>query len=230
MERFVKFANLLMNDATFLLDESLSKLTEIHTIQKEMKNHEEWAARDPAERKEREEHLHTLEGHAASYTTLGKSTVGLLKTFTAEAKAPWMSPELVDRLAAMLNYNLDALAGPKAQSLHVEHAEKYRFEPRVLLSDILQVYLNLSEQPEFVQAVAGEGRSYRKELFERAAGIAFRKTLKSEAEIEQLRLFVVKVEETKALIEIEDDLGEIPDEFLCMCLFLFPLLVVANVS
>ena len=33
---FVKFVNLLMNDTTFLLDESLSKLKEIGTLQQEM--------------------------------------------------------------------------------------------------------------------------------------------------------------------------------------------------
>ena len=41
-ESFVKFANLLMNDATFLLDESLTKLTDIRNIQNEMDNIEEW--------------------------------------------------------------------------------------------------------------------------------------------------------------------------------------------
>ena len=40
-DSFVRFANLLMNDATFLLDESLTKLAEIHNIQNEMDNTEE---------------------------------------------------------------------------------------------------------------------------------------------------------------------------------------------
>ena len=38
--------------------------------------------------------------------------------------------------------------------------------------------------------------------------------MKTEDEIEQLRLFVVKVEETRATMEAEEDLGEVPDEFL----------------
>jgi len=72
----------------------------------------------------------------------------------------------------------------------------------------------LSDQSEFVRAVACEGRSYKKALFERAASIATKRQLKSSTEIEQLMLFVTKVEETKLLIESEDDLGDIPDEFL----------------
>ncbi|KAF8579833.1 hypothetical protein K439DRAFT_1522775 [Ramaria rubella] len=213
LDKFVRFVNLMMNDVTYLLDESLSKLTEIYNIQMEMEDQETWAAKPQAQRRERERLLHQLEGSATTYTALGKSTVELLKEFTAETKEPFMTPEIVDRLAAMLTYNVEALVGPKCQ-LKVKNPEKYRFNPRQLLSDILQVFLNLSDQGAFVRAVAGEGRSYSKELFERAAGIARKRALKTEAEIEQLRLFVVKVEEMKATLEAEDDLGEIPDEFL----------------
>jgi ubiquitin conjugation factor E4 B len=204
----------MINDVTYLMDESLSELTQIHNIQTEMENQELWASKPAQYRREREGTLRQLERHASGYITLGKSTVGLLKDFTAETKAPFMMPEIIDRLAAMLDYNLDALVGPKCQELKVKDPEKYRFKPRELLSDILEVFLNLSDQPDFVQAIAGEGRSYRKELFERAAGIARRKALKTETEIEQLRLFVIKVEEAKATLEAEDDLGEIPEEFL----------------
>ncbi|KAG8884379.1 hypothetical protein FRB97_004388 [Tulasnella sp. 331] len=213
MANFVRFANLLMNDCTYLLDESLSKLSEIHAIQIEMAS-DGWATRPQQERKDREKALQGAEQQATSYITLGKSMIDLLKTFTAEAKAPFTTPEIVDRLAAMLNYNLDALVGPKCLNLNVKNMDKYRFNPRQLLSDIITVYLNLSDQQEFVRAVAGEGRSYKKSLFERAGGIATKRALKSSTEVEQLMMFVTKVEETKLLIEAEDDLGEIPDDFL----------------
>src|SRR5260221_5640388 len=138
----------------------------------------------------------------------------MLKILTAETKEPFMMPEIVDRLAAMLDYNLDALVGPSCNDLRVENREKYHFTPRQLLSDVVQVYLNLSDQDVFVRAVAGDGRSYKKQLFEQAAAICSRNSLKSPTDIEQLRLFVVNVEEAKILIEAEEDIGEIPDEFL----------------
>lgn len=133
-----------------------------------------------------------------------------------------MMPEIVDRLAAMLDYNLDALVGPRCNNLTVENKEKYHFTPRQLLSDVVQVYLNLGDQHEFIRAVAGDGRSYRKELFEQAARICSKNSLKSPTEIEQLGLFVVKVEDAKATLEAEEELGDIPEEFLgasslCLC-------------
>jgi ubiquitin conjugation factor E4 B len=204
----------MINDVTYLLDESLSELTQIHNIQTEMENTTVWAAQPLQLRREREQTLRQLERHASGYTTLGASTVALLKDFTAETKAPFMMPEIVDRLAAMLDYNLDALVGPKCQELKVKDPAKYKFDPKALLSDILQVFLNLSNEEDFVNAVAGDGRSYRKSLFDRAADIAQRRALKTEGEIEQLKLFVLKVEETKTTLEAEEDLGEVPDEFL----------------
>jgi len=104
--------------------------------------------------------------------------------------------------------------GPRCNDLRVDNKEKYHFNPRQLLSDVVQVYLNLGDQPEFIRAVAGDGRSYKKELFEQAAKICSGYSLKSPDEVEQLGLFVAKVEEAKVTLEAEDDLGEIPDEFL----------------
>lgn len=222
MDKFVRFVNLMMNDVTFLLDEALSKLSEIYGIQTEMEDTAAWAAKPLDQRRERERTLHQLQGSATTYISLGNSTVGLLKEFTAETKQPFMTPEIVDRLAAMLTYNLDALVGPRCQNLRVKNPEKYRFDPRKLLSDILQVFLNLSDQEPFIKAVAGEGRSYRKELFDRAMGIARRRlgSLKTDEEIEQLGLFVVKVEEAKINLE-QEIVEDVPEEFLGTFLLCF---------
>lgn len=215
MDRFVRFVNLMINDVTYLLDESLTDLAKIHELQMEMADAEAFARQPLQYRREREGSLRTLERQTSTYTQLGSSTVALLKMFTAETKEPFMVPEIVDRLAAMLDYNLDALVGPRCRELKVKNPEKYKFNPRALLADILEVFLNLSDQGEFARAVANDGRSYKKETFERAAAIATKHLLlKNENDIERLRLFVVKVEESKATLEAEEDLGEVPEEFL----------------
>ncbi|KAF8073720.1 ubiquitin conjugation factor E4 [Lyophyllum atratum] len=215
VDKFVRFVNLMINDVTYLMDESLSELTQIHNIQVEMDDRATWEAKPQEYRREREGTLRSLERHASGYTTLGRSTVELLKIFTAETKAPFMLPEIVDKLAAMLDYNLVALVGPKYQELRVREPKKLKFNPRDLLSDMIQVFLNLSDQPEFIRAVAGDARSYSKALFDNAADVALKRSLKSVTEVEQLQAFVAKVEAAKATIEAEDDdLGDIPDEYL----------------
>jgi ubiquitin conjugation factor E4 B len=203
----------MISDVTYLMDESLNDMTQIHAIQTEMEDAERWAAQSQEYRREKEKSLRQLERMASGYCDLSRNTVILLRTFTSETRAPFMMPEIVNKLAAMLDYNLDAIVGPRCADLRVKDPAKYHFDLRVLLQEILQIYLNLAGEEEFIRAVAGDGRSYRKELFEKAGGIAKRRSLKTDPEIEQLRLFVVKVEEMRATIEAEEDLGEIPDEF-----------------
>lgn len=41
-KQFVRYINMLINDTTFLLDESLESLKRIHEVQEEMKNKAQW--------------------------------------------------------------------------------------------------------------------------------------------------------------------------------------------
>jgi ubiquitin conjugation factor E4 B len=214
IDSYVRFVNLLMNDTTFLLEESLIHLGKILDIQKQMDDTTAWDAKPVTERQEIEKLLRQYEGTVRSDLDLGTESLRLLKLFTAETKGPFLTPEIVDRLAAMLDYNLNMLAGPRCQDLKVREPEKYKFRPKELLGDVLQIYLELGDTPEFQEAVAKDGRSYSKELFERAERFAAKMGLKTEDELEILRGMVAKVEIIKALEEADDAMGEVPDEFL----------------
>ncbi|KAK9356525.1 ubiquitin elongating factor core-domain-containing protein [Lipomyces doorenjongii] len=211
---FVRFVALLLNDVTYLLDESLSKLADIHKLQSEL-SEKSATALSQQERTEREQSLSASERQATSYMSLANETVSILKLFTKAVPAAFVTPEIVDRLAAMLDYNLDALVGPKCTGLKVKDPKKYHFNPRELLSDIADVYLNLSSESAFILAVARDGRSYRREIFVRASSILGKYAFKSSKDIDALTKFADTVEQTKLAEEQgEEELGEIPDEFL----------------
>jgi ubiquitin conjugation factor E4 B len=97
---------------------------------------------------------------------------------TVEIKEPFLAPEVIDRLTAMLNYNLNCLVGPRCTDLKVKNPEEFRFEPKKLLSDLIGIYINLNDA-RFLQAIARDGRSYKKDIFMRACGILSRNGLKS---------------------------------------------------
>ncbi|RUS16656.1 ubiquitin conjugation factor E4 B [Endogone sp. FLAS-F59071] len=213
-DSFTRFVNMLMSDVTYLLDESLTKLADIHKIQGEMADTTAWGAQTPQQRQEREGYLRTLERQAQSYVALGNETVHMLQYLTAEVVEPFMSPEIVDRLAAMLDYNLAQLVGPKCTELKVKNPEKYQFRPRELLSELIDIYLHLN-CPDFVLAVAKDGRSYRKEWFMKASGILKTRGLKHNDEIAALEKFTNDVEvAVQTGLEEEEELGEVPDDFL----------------
>ncbi|KAG0374728.1 hypothetical protein BGX24_010026 [Mortierella sp. AD032] len=213
-ESFVRFANLLMNDTTYLLDEGLSKLAEIHEIEVEMENKTAWAAQTPQHRQEREGVLSTAQRQASSYIALGNETVNMLSYLTVEIKEPFLTAEIVDRLATMLDYNLVILVGEKMSNLKVKNPEEYRFQPRILLSDIISIYLHL-DNPIFIAALARDERSYSAEIFYAASRILEGRNLKSPDEIAKLARLVRKVEDARLKeAQDEEELGDIPDEFL----------------
>jgi ubiquitin conjugation factor E4 B len=212
MSEFIKFAGRLLNDVTFLLDEMLTKLTEIKKIQQEQSRVEEWQAMTQERRQDRLSVLRSSEAQASSWSYYSSSMLVLLIEFTSTTRGAFISGEIVGRLAATLNYVLDMLAGPRSSELRTKDMEKYGFNPAQLLSSVLSVYLNLAEEPEFIQAVATEGRSYKKELFERAGEVALKKVLKTVDELQELRKFVNKVEELGQAMD-EEEIDDFPDDF-----------------
>ena len=60
---------------------------------------------------------------------------------------------LVDRLAAMLDFNLQQLCGPKCKDLKVKNPAKYGWEPKKLLNTLTDIYLHL-DCHEFLSAIA----------------------------------------------------------------------------
>jgi len=216
-EFFVHFANLLMNDTTYLLDEALAKLSEIHVIQKEMADVQSWNNQTDQYRSERENLFRMDERQAISYMSLGNETVHMLNYMTSDPQIvqPFMEPEIVERLAAMMDYNLTALVGPKCTELKVAEPEKYRFNPKKLLTELIDIYIHLSNRQEFINAVAKDGRSYRKEIFLKAQHILRKNGLKGQNDLTKITKFIDNVEEELKNINLEDEMDQdIPDEFL----------------
>ncbi|KTW29866.1 hypothetical protein T552_01070 [Pneumocystis carinii B80] len=225
---FVKFVALLLNDVTYLLDEALSKLLEIHNLQLELEDVPENISLND-ERQEKRHYLAQLEKYATTYMSLATETIELLKRFTASIPDAFCCPEVVDRLAAMLDYNMNALVGPKCTKLKVKNPEKYRFEPKSLLSTIADIYLNLRSKKSFIMAIAKDGRSYKRDLFIRTTQIFKKYSTKSLDDINNLLSLINDVEEVKKKDEDnEEELGEIPEEFLdpiMACLMVNPVIL-----
>lgn len=61
----------------------------------------------------------------------------------------------------MLNFNLQQLCGPKCRDLKVENPEKYGFEPKKLLDQLTDIYLQL-DCARFAKAIADDQVSSRR--------------------------------------------------------------------
>ena len=209
---FVQFVNLLLNDATYVLDEALSKFPKIHDLQKALT--ENGSSLTPEERQQKESDLQQAEGQAQSYMQLANETMAMMKLFTDALSEAFTMPEIVSRLAGMLDYNLVVLAGPRSRNLRVDNPAKYNFNPKTLLPELIDIYLNLGARPSFIDAVALDGRSYRPEVFDAASRILSSKALIDPSKLDawnKLKSQFAKAKEVADQAEL--DYGEIPAEF-----------------
>lgn len=216
--RFLRFVNMVLNDANHLLDSVLDDLEEMHSLEMLIKGKSaEWEGLSDEEKEEKQDRLKKLEGSAKTYNQLANSNVKLLWLLTDDevVRRIFLRDEMVNRLTEMLNYLLVRLCGQRCRDLKVSEAEKVSWKPRQLLTRIIQTYVHFHGNEIFAKAVGRDGRSYKKELLPGAIRIGTRRRLVSQAELESLKEIAEMAE--KAVEEAEEEegmLGEIPDEFL----------------
>lgn len=217
--RFLRFINMMLNDANHLLDSVLDDLEEMHTLELLVKHKSaEWETLSDEEKKEKMEQLKRLESGSKGFNQLANNNVKLLWLLTDDAvvRRVFLRDEMVSRLAEMLNYLLERLCGQRCQNLKVSEPDKVFWKPRVLLTRILQTYVHFAGDASFTRAVGLDGRSYKKELLPKAVGIASRKRLPLGRRELQSVMKIAQAAERAVEEENEEEaeLGDVPDEFL----------------
>lgn len=108
-----------MNDAIFLLDESLNNLQQIRTME-EARDRDEWNSLPSNELRQNQQNLQHLGMLARFNNILGRDTINMLNLLTSETKGIFCHNTMVERIASMLNYFLLQLVGPKSKNFKVK--------------------------------------------------------------------------------------------------------------
>eukprot|EP00761_Pharyngomonas_kirbyi_P004692 gb/GECH01004697.1/.p1 GENE.gb/GECH01004697.1/~~gb/GECH01004697.1/.p1 ORF type:complete len:978 (+),score=273.08 gb/GECH01004697.1/:1-2934(+) len=212
---FMRFFNLLLNDANYLLDDSLTNLTEIHEIEVLMANKTEWNNLSQNEREEKEQTYSQLGNMVKSTMQLSRENVNMLAYLSRDFPEPFVSDIMVNRVAEMLNYFLVQLVGPKCRDLKVNNPDRYLFDPKFLLGKIVDSYIHFSKFEKFVTAVVSDERSYSDDVFRRAINLLHRKYLKSPQERTAFENFFEDAKaKSKEAMGDEEITEDAPDEFL----------------
>ena len=107
-----------------------------------------------------------------TFCRLANETIYLLHYLSSNKISTFVRPDIVDRLGVMLNYFLSHLVGKKSKLFKVNFTlfvpyffltyvfkvkgkDKYQFQPKALLSLLVEIYLNFYDQDSknFVSAV-----------------------------------------------------------------------------
>ncbi|KAE9420078.1 hypothetical protein Angca_005962, partial [Angiostrongylus cantonensis] len=187
---FIRFINMVINDATFLLDESLAALKKIHDVELLMSNKEEWVALGREEQQQKESILEDAKRQVRSWLVYAKDTLELLGYLTRDAPQPF------------------------AQDVR-DAAERFQWEPRKLVGQVVDVYLNLAAfSDSFAEFIANDERSYRPEMMNDVIRRLVSNNIVPGSQIERFRALAEKVEtlyNNKAAQEME--LEDAPEEF-----------------
>ncbi|XP_071105758.1 ubiquitin conjugation factor E4 A-like [Haliotis cracherodii] len=210
---FLRFVNLLINDAIFLLDEALQYMSQIKEKQQE-KERGDWNNLEPRQRQETDNNFRHLGMLARYHNVMANYTIHALELLTREIQSIFCHSMLVDRIAGMLNYFLLHLVGPKQRNFNVKDKNEYEFKPQQIVQDITKIYLNLGESEMFCQAVSADQRSYSPELFAKAVQV-----LQKISTMPQVMSDFLGLEDkirglADSLREEEELLADVPEEFL----------------
>ncbi|XWS32925.1 hypothetical protein CRYUN_Cryun22dG0032500 [Craigia yunnanensis] len=185
-------------------------------LEAEMSNIAEWERRPPQERQERTRLFHSHENIIRIDMKLANEDVSMLAFTSEQITAPFLLPEMVERVVSMLNYFLLQLVGPQRKSLTQKDPEKYEFRPKVLLKQMVRIYVLARGDTKniFPAAISSDGRSYNEQLFSAAADVLWR--IGEDGRI--IKDFIELGAKAKAAasedMDTEAALGDIPDEFL----------------
>jgi len=212
---YLRFVDMLMSDAQLQLGEALKLVPEVRQLE-EMRADGRLARLPATEQRERALAPDQLRG----YLALAAVQVRMLRFTAADGAtaAPLLRPEMVDRVAALLNYFLSYLVGPERGTLRLpaELAERLGWDPKALLGQLVAIYCSLHEAggAAFAAAAARDERSYRDANVTEAAAVLRALGLLGSAEEAQLEAFAEAARAHAALGAAEEEaFADPPPEF-----------------
>lgn len=134
----------------------------------------EWDALSSQERSQNQGYMSHIGLMARFDNILGRDTIKTLVRLTSKINIVFTHATMVDRVAAMLNYFLLNLVGPKKKNFKVKDQKEYSFEPAETVLDICKIYVQLKGSDSFCLAVSQDGRSYSPQLFKLAEDVLIR--------------------------------------------------------
>jgi len=125
-DNFKSFADKLLNDSIFLLDEGLSKLFESRGAQSRL---DAGLITNDVERREAVDTMERGARQTRSFMVLLRESLRIFSMVALNHPRLFMVAEMHERLATSLNYCLYQIHGPRRTELRLSNPEKYEFDP-----------------------------------------------------------------------------------------------------
>jgi len=215
---FLRFVHRLLDDSNYLMDEVMEKVSDAADLEAQMNDPQRWGAMTRQAQQEAKDRLSEVLNSAHAYSRFAGEVIHLLHSLTEANIDPFVRPEVIDRMAVMLNYFLAKLVGKSAVSISNKAEGKLFVHPNILLKQICEIYLFYNMNESFINSVASDARSFSIELFQDASKKTKERCLFSTYNKQTIfETFIAALSERAAELVEEEERGEwedIPEEYL----------------
>ncbi|CAD8174467.1 unnamed protein product [Paramecium pentaurelia] len=202
-EMFLAFANYYLNDMIFLLDECLSRMKKMKNLESQQQNMEQ------------QQEYFKLQQELKTFTTFLQEYYKNIQVFSEVQPEAFLTDEIRDKLANNLNYTLEQLNGKQAIQYKIQSLESVKFDPKLIMGNVIELYINFSQNEKFLMQVVKDDRCFSIELFQVTINLLDKHKIIPYERIQQFRDLIFKLleyeEKQKIINQLPDD---VPEEFL----------------
>jgi ubiquitin conjugation factor E4 B len=213
-EDCILLVNYLINDLTYMGDETIERLKSIKIYEDLKADKATYDALSEEDKKQKEEKFQEDSSRCKNTIPFFKSYLQFMISISNTCQALILEYKLGQKTANLLNYLLNIFASKTGNMLRVSKLQEYKFEPKEFLSSIIQIYTAFINYKEFWTNIISDDRSFKMENFNRALNLRSKIRLDFQTGEDFVKLVnglaSIKENVTANIIDYEDA----PDEFL----------------
>ncbi|CAD8115932.1 unnamed protein product [Paramecium sonneborni] len=200
-EMFLAFANYYLNDMIFLLDECLTKIKKMKSLESQQRDMEQ------------QQDYFKLQQELKTLSIFLQEYYNNIQVFSEVQPEAFLTDEIRDKLANNLNYTLEQLNGKQAAQYKIQSLGSVNFDPKLIMGNVIELYLNFSSNDQFLMQVVKDDRCFSIELFQVTINLLDKHQIIPYQRIQLFRELIFKLQEyeEKIINQLPDD---VPDEFL----------------
>lgn len=217
-ELYLQFWTICLDDILALLDDVIEKMHEIKSFQQETENNHIlliFSFHDRHERaimhEQNKKLIQTFLSFINGYYNMLSAAIKVSPDF-------FLKEEIKEKLIVTLNYSIQQLMGKNPKKLKMKAMRELKFDPKLILENITQIYLNFQYDDEFLTGMVNDERCFGTDIFKKLAKTLRKHVAMSEPEL--AKFSVLQDELTKRVKTKHDEdefiagLKDIPEEFI----------------
>lgn len=209
----ILMVNYLINDLTYMGDETIDRLKSIKEYENLKDDIESYNLLNEEQKKMKEDKFNEDSQRCKGSLPLFKRYLKFLVLIIDTCQSIILEYKLGQKLANLLNYLLDMFASKTGNVLKVKNMKQYDFDPKDFLSFIIQAYAGFANQKEFITNIVSDERSFKSENFQRAYNLSSKIKLSLD-KAESFYKIINLINAEKDILINTIDYSDAPEEFI----------------